>query len=141
MFFRDMCSPAFICLVLLVGEFPSMDPFFYTNFSSPNIKICSKVLNLTLVPILHIKGIEKVILEMAPKNQNGLFLNPKNSCLTENCFCKNDPLSSGPVTFSSLVHFLPIFSATDATREGLHLLFWTPQTMGALLQKWRETLP
>jgi hypothetical protein len=23
----------------------------------------------------------------------------------------------------SLVHFLPIFSATDATREGLHLLF------------------
>ncbi len=143
---RLLCSFVTCVLLLLFALYflwMSSHPwtFFLYKFFFSKHQICSKVLILTLVPILHIEGIEKVILEMAPKNQNGLFLNPKNSCLIENCFCKNDPLSSGPVTFLSLVHFLPIFSATDATREGLHLLFGHHKQWGPLFQKWRETLP
>ncbi len=60
------------------------------------------------------------------------------SCLIEIFYCKNDPLTSGPVTFLSLVHFLPIFSATDVPREGLHLLFGHHKQWGPLAKTARN---
>jgi hypothetical protein len=54
-------------------------------------------------------------------------------------FCKNDPLVWGAHNFLTSNSFLPIFSAIDATKGGLHLLFGHYKQWGPLAKSTSKT--